>query len=148
MVHVDAPDPRRARRGAGKARHQREDARRGDRRDEVTARSAAKSQALVVGSEPHDGLDTLDPWRRAMQGHAVSNVVSVIAANRVGEEKGLGAPQNFYGASFIADHRGDLVAQMGRTEEGFIKADFDLDFLETHRAGWGFFRDRRADLVS
>ena len=28
-----------------------------------------------------------------------------------------------------------------------IHADtFDLDFLNTHRAAWGFFRDRRTDL--
>jgi N-carbamoylputrescine amidase len=25
-------------------------------------------------------------------------------------------------------------------------ATFDLDFLATHRAAWGFFRDRRSDL--
>ena len=36
----------------------------------------------AIGSEPHDReLDTADPWRRAMQGHAVSNVVPVIGAN-------------------------------------------------------------------
>ena len=82
-----------------------------------------------------------------MQGHAVSNVIPVVAANRIGEEKGLGAPMNFYGSSFIADHRGDPVAHMNRTEEGFIKATFDLDFLNTERAMWGFFRDRRTDLI-
>ena len=27
-----------------------------------------------------------------------------------------------------------------------IGATFDLDFLSTHRAAWGFFRDRRPDL--
>ena len=25
-------------------------------------------------------------------------------------------------------------------------AEFDLDFLDRHRAAWGFFRDRRTDL--
>jgi N-carbamoylputrescine amidase len=54
--------------------------------------------------------------------------------------------QSFYGSSFIADHRGDLVQSLERTEEGVLVASFDLDFLHTHRAAWGFFRDRRTDL--
>ena len=98
----------------------------------------------AIGSEPHDAaLDTATPWRRAMQGHAVSNVVPVIAANRVGTEKGLGAAQTFYGHSFIADQRGDLVQAFGAEEEGVLVHTFDLDFLKTHRSAWGFFRDRR-----
>ena len=101
----------------------------------------------AIGSEPHDGtLDTRDPWRRAMQGHAVSNVIPIVASNRIGIEKGLGDDQSFYGSSFIADHRGDLVAEMNRTDRGFVAHTFDLDFLDTHRAAWGFFRDRRSDL--
>ncbi|MGE0829611.1 MAG: N-carbamoylputrescine amidase [Hyphomonadaceae bacterium] len=99
----------------------------------------------AIGSEPHDSsLDTRDPWRRAMQGHAVSNVIPVIAANRIGTEA---SGQSFYGSSFIADQRGDLVASLERGEEGVIAAEFDLDFLATHRAAWGFFRDRRTDLM-
>lgn len=102
----------------------------------------------AIGSEPHDSsLDTLDPWRRAMQGHAVSNVIPVMAANRIGAENCNGKPQNFYGGSFIADHRGDLVQSFGRTEEGVLVHTVDLDFLETHRGAWGFFRDRRKDLA-
>ena len=101
----------------------------------------------AIGSEPHDSsLDTARPWQRAMQGHAVSNVIPVVAANRIGLEKSLGAPQNFYGHSFIADHRGDLVQEFGKTEEGVLVHTFDLDFLKTHRSAWGFFRDRRSDL--
>ena len=103
----------------------------------------------AIGSEPHDSsLDTATPWHRAMQGHAVSNVVPVIAANRVGLEQGLGAPQNFYGHSFIADHRGELVQSFGAKEEGVLVHTFDLDFLKTHRSAWGFFRDRREDLYT
>lgn len=102
----------------------------------------------AIGSEPHDGtLDTRDPWRRVMQGHAVANVIPVIASNRIGMERGLGDPQNFYGSSFIADHRGDLVQSFDRTDEGVLVHTFDLEFLDRHRAAWGFFRDRRADLA-
>jgi N-carbamoylputrescine amidase len=104
----------------------------------------------AIGSEPHDpSLDTAAPWRRAMQGHAVSNVIPVVGANRTGFEPWDGYPnggQQFYGSSFIADHRGDLVAALGRDDEGVLTAEFDLDFLATHRAAWGFFRDRRTDL--
>jgi N-carbamoylputrescine amidase len=101
----------------------------------------------AIGSEPHDAsLDTRDPWRRAMQGHAVSNVIPVIAANRTGFEPGPGGGQTFYGSSFIADHRGDILAELGREDEGVIAAEIDLDFLSKHRAAWGFFRDRRTDL--
>ncbi len=104
----------------------------------------------AIGSEPHDAtLDTAAPWRRAMQGHAVSNVIPVVGANRIGFEPWDGYPnggQSFYGSSFISDHRGDLVQAFGREDEGALVAEFDLDFLATHRAAWGFFRDRRPDL--
>jgi N-carbamoylputrescine amidase len=97
----------------------------------------------AIGSEPHEpDLDTRDPWQRAMIGHAVSNVVPVVAANRIGVEGG----QSFYGSSFIADARGDKVAELGRGDEGVIVASFDLDALARTRASWGFFRDRRPDL--
>ena len=101
----------------------------------------------AIGSEPHDKeLDTAEPWRRAMQGHAVSNVVPVVGANRIGHEQVNEAGQVFYGSSFIADHRGDLVESFGREEEGALVHTFDLDFIDRHRAAWGFFRDRRTDL--
>jgi N-carbamoylputrescine amidase len=106
----------------------------------------------AIGSEPHDpNLDTAAPWRRAMQGHAVSNIIPVVGSNRTGFEPWENYPgggQGFYGSSFIADHRGDLVAELGRDDEGVIAAEFDLDFLARHRAAWGFFRDRRTDLYA
>ena len=111
------------------------------------------AQALLyptaIGSEPHDReLDTCEPWRRAMQGHAVSNVVPVVGANRTGFENVTEVGQSFYGSSFIANHRGDLEASFGREDQGALTATFDLDFLERHRAAWGFFRDRRPDLYT
>ncbi|WKL57931.1 N-carbamoylputrescine amidase [Asticcacaulis sp. ZE23SCel15] len=101
----------------------------------------------AIGSEPHDtSLDTAAPWQRAMQGHAVSNVVPVVASNRIGHEQVTEAGQTFYGHSFIANHRGDLVELFGAKDEGVLVHTFDLDYLHTHRAAWGFFRDRRTDL--
>jgi N-carbamoylputrescine amidase len=100
----------------------------------------------AIGSEPHDAsLDTRDPWRRAMQGHAVSNVIPVVASNRIGTETVGKNTQSYYGSSFIADHRGDLVQSLERADEGVLVHTFDLDFLDRHRAAWGFFRDRRTE---
>ena len=97
----------------------------------------------AIGSEPDNpGLDTKDLWQRAMIGHAVSNVVPVVAANRIGTEQG----QTFYGSSFIASHRGDKVKEFGRAEEGVLQATFDIDEVRRNRAAFGFFRDRRPDL--
>jgi N-carbamoylputrescine amidase len=99
----------------------------------------------AIGSEPQDAtLDTKDPWQRAMIGHAVANAIPVIAANRIGSEGEL----TFYGHSFIANFRGDKVAELGRTEEGVIMGTFDLDAIAQYRAGFGFFRDRRPDLYN
>jgi N-carbamoylputrescine amidase len=114
---------------------------------------AARAMALMgadlllyptaIGAEPQDSaLDTAARWRRAMVGHAVSNVIPVIAANRVGDEDG----QVFYGTSFISDQVGEIAAELNRTEEGVICAAFDLDAIDQERAAWGFFRDRRTDL--
>ena len=113
---------------------------------------AARAMALMgaevllyptaIGSEPHDpNLDTRDRWQRAMQGHAVCNVIPVAAANRTGTE----GAQVFYGSSFIAGPDGSKLAELDRSEEGVALASFDLAAIETQRAAWGFFRDRRSE---
>jgi len=97
----------------------------------------------AIGSEPYDvSLDTSRMWRRAMLGHAVSNCMPVIAANRIGTEAG----QAFYGHSFITDEWGDYQAEFGREETGVLTAEIDLARAAKHRAGMGFFRDRRPQL--
>jgi N-carbamoylputrescine amidase len=97
----------------------------------------------AIGTEPHDpDLDTSRLWRRAMVGHAVSNVVPVVAANRIGTEGG----QRFYGHSFICDERGDMLAEFGADETGVLIAELDLTAAKKHRAAFGFFRDRRPEL--
>jgi len=97
----------------------------------------------AIGTEPHDpDLDTSRLWRRAMIGHAVSNVVPVVAANRIGNEHG----QIFYGHSFICDERGDILAEFGGEETGVLVATLDVAQAKRHRAAFGFFRDRRPEL--
>lgn len=99
----------------------------------------------AIGTEPEEpDLDTKDPWQRAMIGHAVSNVVPVVAANRIGVE----ARQTFYGHSFICDHRGNKISELNRTEAGIITAEFDFEMIRRNRAAFGFFRDRRPELYA
>ena len=97
----------------------------------------------AIGSEPlAPEVDTQPEWQLAMRGHAVHNRIPVVAANRVGQE----GQTTFYGSSFIANHRGEILQQLGRSEEAVAHAVVDLADIETDRAGWGFFRDRRPDL--
>jgi N-carbamoylputrescine amidase len=103
----------------------------------------------AIGTEPESpNLDTKDLWQRAMIGHAVSNVMPVVASNRIGTEGGAGKEQTFYGHSFISDHRGEKVAELGRKDEGVITATFDLEEVRRNRASFGFFRDRRPELYT
>ncbi|MDZ7895424.1 MAG: N-carbamoylputrescine amidase [Sphingobium sp.] len=103
----------------------------------------------AIGSEPYDpDLDTSRMWRRAMIGHAVSNCMPVIAANRIGSEEGPQGPQKFYGHSFITDEWGDFAAESGAKDSGALVATLDLESARRHRAGMGFFRDRRPELYT
>src|SRR5690554_6184521 len=98
----------------------------------------------AIGSEPAEAgaLDTQAMWRKAMVGHAVSNIVYVGAANRYGPE----GEMNFYGSSFISNPKGEMIADAGRNGEVILTAELDYAWARQFRAGWGFFRDRRPDL--
>lgn len=101
----------------------------------------------AIGTEPEEpDFDSRDSWQRVMIGHAVANTIGVVAANRVGVEGDGAGAITFHGSSFICDHRGDKLAELGRKEVGIITADFDLDHLRRARASMGFFRDRRPEL--
>ena len=118
---------------------------------------AARSMALMgaeillyptaIGSEPQDSsIDSKDHWQTCMLGHAASNLMPVIASNRIGLEEDEDSSITFYGSSFIAGPQGNKIEEAGRTEETILVAEFDLDQLETQRIEWGIFRDRRPDL--
>ena len=101
----------------------------------------------AIGSEPYDAdLDTSRMWRRAMIGHSVSNCMPVVASNRIGHEGPETRAQSFYGHSFITDEWGDDLALFGKEETGVLTARLDLARAAKHRAGMGFFRDRRPQL--
>lgn len=107
----------------------------------------------AIGSEPILGCDSAGHWRRTMQGHSAANVIPVIAANRIGEERvepcsengGQKSALKFYGSSFITDATGDIIAGAGRDEETVLIGEFDLDETNNERLEWGLFRDRRTE---
>jgi N-carbamoylputrescine amidase len=100
----------------------------------------------AIGNEPQfPDWDSRDHWQRAMQGHAASNMVPLVASNRIGKESGKNSEMTFYGSSFIADETGAKVAEADRTSEAVLIHTFDLDAIRNQRAQWGFFRDRRPE---
>jgi N-carbamoylputrescine amidase len=90
--------------------------------------------------------DTLGPsqhsaWETMMRSHAIANGVFVVAPNRVGQEGHL----LFWGASFVADPYGNVLARAPHDREALLVADCDLGLIETARTHWPFLRDRRID---
>lgn len=102
----------------------------------------------AIGSEPPPAppVDSSAHWRRVMQGHAGANYVPLVASNRIGREVGEGCELTFYGTSFIAGPTGEILADLGRDQEGIAVAAVDLDEVELARKSWGLFRDRRPEL--
>ena len=101
----------------------------------------------AIGSEPHDSsITSKDHWQRVQQGHAGSNLMPLVASNRVGLEEQDGYDITFYGASFIANQFGEKVQEANDRDETVLVQQFDLDELEHIRAAWGVFRDRRPNL--
>lgn len=104
----------------------------------------------AIGSEPPPTIveDSAPHWQRVMQGHAGTNLMPLVASNRIGTEHGQSGDVQieFYGSSFIADHTGALVAEAGREEEAILVATFDLNAVRQYRDSWFVFRDRRPEL--
>lgn len=101
----------------------------------------------AIGSEPQNpAWDSSAHWQRVMQGHAAANLLPVVAANRYGREVGQSCDITFYGSSFIADNTGEKVAEAGRDCDAVLVASFDRQEMQSLRASWGLFRDRRPNL--
>jgi beta-ureidopropionase len=84
-------------------------------------------------------------WKLEQPAHAAANGYFIAAINRVGTE----APWNigeFYGSSYFANPRGQIIAQASRNKDEVLTADLDLDEIAEVRRTWQFFRDRRPDL--
>ena len=84
-------------------------------------------------------------WKLEQPAHAAANGYFVGAINRVGTE----APWNigeFYGQSYFADPRGQIIAQASRDQDEVLTTDLDLDLIAEVRKTWQFYRDRRPDM--
>ncbi len=97
----------------------------------------------AIGSEPEIGVDSKEHWQRVQMGHAATNTVPVVVANRYGEEVGESCSLNFYGSSFITDYTGAKIAEASRDKEEILYAEFDLEENAKQREYWGLIRDRQ-----
>ncbi|QOY54382.1 N-carbamoylputrescine amidase [Candidatus Sulfurimonas marisnigri] len=100
----------------------------------------------AIGSEPEIGLDSKEHWQRVQMGHAATNTVPVVVANRIGEEAGESCSLTFYGSSFITDYTGAKVAEASRDKQEIIYADIDLVENAQQREYWGLLRDRKPNM--
>ena len=88
-----------------------------------------------------EGKGQHDAWETIQRAHAIANGVFVAVANRVGAEGGL----EFWGASFVADPFGKVLARAGQDREEVIVVPCDLKRIDEVRRNWPFLRDRRID---
>lgn len=87
-------------------------------------------------------------WETMQRSHAIANGVYVAAINRVGHEGPAGGGIEFWGASFVSDPFGRLVARAGHGDEEVLIVECDRRKAEIVRRNWPFLRDRRVDAYS
>lgn len=83
-------------------------------------------------------------WKLEQPAAACANMYYVGAINRPGTE----GPWNigeFYGQSYFANPRGQIMVEGPRTEDAVVIADLDLNLIREVRNVWPFYRDRRPD---
>jgi N-carbamoylputrescine amidase len=84
-------------------------------------------------------------WEMVQRSHAVANGVYVAAVNRVGHEGPADGGLDFWGASFVCDPFGAVLARASHDMEEILVVECDLRLLEDTRRHWPFLRDRRID---
>jgi N-carbamoylputrescine amidase len=103
----------------------------------------------AIGWHPKEkaefGARQLSAWQTIQRSHAIANGVYVAAVNRVGHEGAPDAGLEFWGASFVADPFGVVIAEAGHTAEETLVVECDRRHLEDTRRNWPFLRDRRID---
>jgi len=87
------------------------------------------------------GASQHSAWETMMRSHAIANGVFVAAVNRVGVEGEL----EFWGASFVADPNGNLLARGSHEVEETLLVECNLAQIDVVRTHWPFLRDRRID---
>jgi N-carbamoylputrescine amidase len=86
-----------------------------------------------------------EAWELMQRAHAVANGVYVAAVNRVGHEGPAGAGLEFWGASFVSDPFGIVLARASHEQEEVLVVKCDRQRQEDVRRNWPFLRDRRID---
>ncbi|HEY4036315.1 MAG TPA: nitrilase-related carbon-nitrogen hydrolase, partial [Ktedonobacteraceae bacterium] len=87
-------------------------------------------------------------WQIVQQGHAAANIVPIVVSNRIGKEIIGNSSINFYGSSFITNHKGEKIVEADKSTQCMITATFDLDKIDTYRKFWGVFSDRRPEMYN
>ena len=100
----------------------------------------------AIGSEPEIGIDSKEHWQRVQMGHAATNTVPVVAANRIGVEEGRSCTLTFYGSSFMTDYTGAKIAEASRDKEEILYGEYDFAYNARQRQYWGLLRDRREEM--
>ncbi len=80
-------------------------------------------------------------WETMMRSHAIANGVFVAAVNRTGVEGGI----EFWGASFVSDPNGNILARASHHADETLVVECNLDRIDAVRTHWPFLRDRRID---
>jgi N-carbamoylputrescine amidase len=119
------------------------------------ARLAAMSGANVIfyptaiGWHPAEkaqyGEAQHDAWRTMQRSHAIANGIYVAAVNRVGFEGPPDRGLEFWGASFVSDPFGRVLAEASHDKEEILVVECDPAVMEEVRRNWPFLRDRRID---
>lgn len=87
------------------------------------------------------GVSQHSAWETMMRSHAIANGVFVVAVNRTGWEGNI----EFWGASFVADPNGNVLARASHEAEETLLVECNLDQIDVVRTHWPFLRDRRID---
>ncbi len=83
-------------------------------------------------------------WKLEQPAAAANNIYFVGAINRPGREQPWNIGE-FYGTSYFADPRGQILAEGKRTEDDVVIADLNMERIREVRNGWQFYRDRRPE---
>ena len=85
-----------------------------------------------------------DAWETIQRAHAIANGVYVAAVNRVGHEGPADGGLEFWGASFVCDPFGVVLARASHDRNELLLVPIERKHEEVRR-NWPFFRDRRID---
>jgi beta-ureidopropionase len=83
-------------------------------------------------------------WKLEQPAAACANIYYVGAINRPGIEKPWEFGE-FYGQSYFANPRGQIIAEGPRSEDAIVTADLDMNLIREVRNVWQFYRDRRPE---